>query len=1239
VGVTPNDNGLGARVTEVVANSIADRHGVHVGDRICKITNPHDVYCESVHHEDIVRALQGNGALELRLLPDDSPLPQQVMQAQQQAQQPDTFPPKTFSTQIVDLQLAKQNGKLGCEIDTQTLDAPPYEVHVVKGVTQDGGAAVGGLVPGDRVESIEGNAVTGLPHDSVLQLLGANPESSNMRVARFVPVVFTPISKTVVRLPGEALGMTLAQWEDLGPDVYDGCYIASVAEGGPVWRAGDIQPMDVILAINNHGVKDLSNDRITEILRGQGQQLMLTVGRSEMHGPFPGIRRGVRVSKPEGQALGGQLMHTENEVGTMVVAVADNSPLAEAGVVAGDIIYAVNNQDVSRFDDVGVSTVLAQTGAVFTMIVGQHAAPERYTNSATRVFRLKRDAVLGYGLKVITEEDQAGQHHRILSVLPNSPADAIANMLKLGDRIIAVSGVDMTNLPHDALLEALARDEIEIEVVEDHREIVDDDHQLSGVVLFTKSATLPGPGEACGLVLEKRPSAMGVRIAEIQPQSPADYAGFAVGDVMYDINGHPMLRAQLNEVYNAITNSDPIQITVCEPDVIDSIHVVKVDREAGTPLGLSIISDEHGHRVQEVRPASAAAFTRSIFVGDKILYINGIVTADSPHDNVIKMLSHYQTLELVLLTDNADMPEEIDALRLLASSNPALGYKLGPNGVQHVSVIQRRGEVGIRIASFAPKNCGLQVGDVVVDFNGSSVIGLSVAEVKSMMRAGQGEFGTLRHQVVEPLNTAMRAIVFTSDEVKASLGLQLVDVTEDGNGARVLGISPESPANNTELCIGDRLIKINETAVSDIPHGDVLAALKAAANDSDTVTWTVKFDYNGLMPSTSRDGVLDESQVSDVVNGTTREVTVVKGDGGLGLTLMNEEAPIQVYEVAPGSVADQSNQIFPNDIVLEVNGVSTMQATQDDVVALFMQVGPGQPVKLRLQSCESPLFLKQVTLAKANDTFGMQLVESAECVRIGAIKEGSNPASNEPLLAVGDRLVAVNGSRLDAMEGETFDQVLSMFQKFDEVVLLLETDPSPIRRKVTLDRSEGKSLGINVSDYEKDPGVYVLEVNPVGQAFKTGLVMPGDRVVEINGADSSFFSHEEAVTAITSNDEVVLVLQASEVSVPEDAQDEVQSTDDAAATTSFSQPSTVELELTETDASIGIQLSSDTLEDDTYRHHLLMVTEGSLAEKSGLKKGDVITSINGTPLHNVENAVALIAESVGATQSVIFGLN
>ena len=1003
---------------------------------------------------------------------------------------------------------------------------------------------------------------------------------------------------------------------------------------------GDIQPMDVILGIDGTEVKDMSNEQITAILQGMGPQFTLTVGRSELHGPFPRIRRGVQVTRKGGESFGAQLIHTDKEAGTMVILVQEGGPFANAGVHAGDVIYAVNNQDVSMLNDTELGGALVAAGETFTMIVGQHADPESFS-TAERVFHLKKDPTLGYGLKVITEEDQAGQHHRILSVLPNSPADAIANMLKLGDRIVSIDGQDMTSVDHDALLAALKPDEIEIVVVEDHRDIVDDDSQLSGVVLFTKSATIPGPGDACGLVLEKRPNLMGVRIADIQPNSPAAYTGFAIGDVMYDINGHPMLRSQLNEVYAAVTQFDPIEITVCEPDVIDSIHVVKVNREEGSPLGIAVVSDEtgaQGHRIQEVTPGSAAGFTNSVFVGDKILYINGIVAANSQHEDVVKMLSAYNNLELVLLTDNADMPEKCDALRTLATQNPELKYTFSQDGVHAVNVMQRRGEVGIRIAAFAPATCGLQVGDCVVDFNGQSVAGMSVAEVKSMMRTQQGTFGTLPHQLVDPLSTALRAIVFTSDEVKASLGIQLCD-DEDGNGARILEIGAESPANNTELYIGDRLMKINETEVNTLPHTEVLDALKRASTESETVTWTVAFDYEGLSMTPEN---LNQSNVSDVVAGTTREVVLVKGKGGLGITLMNDAAPIQIFEVAPDSIADKTNQIFPNDIILKVNGVSVMESTQDEVVAEFGKVGAGEEMRLTLQSCESPLVLKQVELVKTDGSFGIQLLESGEVLRVGAIAPDS--AAEELGVDVGDVLISVNGVRVESVApGARFDEFMAVFVNTDSVELVLEADPSPILRKVTLDRSNGKSLGIQLSDYEQDPGVYILSTSEGGQARATQLVNPGDRIVEINGADSSFYLHEEAVTAITSEDTVTLMLRAG--SLPADVEEPSSfhgvPVDDRMSTTSFSKPNpekparSVELKLTG-DQRIGIELETQGLSNGEFRHRVKTVVEGSLAASNGIVVGDWIVGINGTPSLSFESPADVISASVSANKSVTF---
>ena len=98
-----------------------------------------------------------------------------------------------------------------------------------------------GLAIGDRIAFIEGNSVAGLPHETILQLLATSAEQANVGVARQVPVSFRPITKNIVRMEGERFGMELAQWPELAPDVYNGCYICKVDEGGAVWRAGKTQ--------------------------------------------------------------------------------------------------------------------------------------------------------------------------------------------------------------------------------------------------------------------------------------------------------------------------------------------------------------------------------------------------------------------------------------------------------------------------------------------------------------------------------------------------------------------------------------------------------------------------------------------------------------------------------------------------------------------------------------------------------------------------------------------------------------------------------------------------------------------------------------------------------------------------------------------------------------------------------------------------------------------------------------
>ena len=136
IGVSPNDSGLGARITELVPNSVADRAGVAVGDRICKVNA---LLAETVAHDEVIAELSDPGAaLHLRLLPDSSVLAKDSVD-----QVPGTYPPKTFSTVLVEMPLSKVDGKLGCEVDTQEMmDGDVF--HMIKSVAPGGGAEQSG---------------------------------------------------------------------------------------------------------------------------------------------------------------------------------------------------------------------------------------------------------------------------------------------------------------------------------------------------------------------------------------------------------------------------------------------------------------------------------------------------------------------------------------------------------------------------------------------------------------------------------------------------------------------------------------------------------------------------------------------------------------------------------------------------------------------------------------------------------------------------------------------------------------------------------------------------------------------------------------------------------------------------------------------------------------------------------------------------------------------------------------
>ena len=212
-----------------------------------------------------------------------------------------------------------------------------------------------------------------------------------------------------------------------------------------------------------------------------------------------------------------------------------------------------------------------------------------------------------------------------------------------------------------------------------------------------------------------------------------------------------------------------------------------------------------------------------------------------------------------------------------------------------------------------------------------------------------------------------------------------------------------------------------------------------------------------------------------------------------------------------------------------------MLATPEDV----LKNEGGKPRRtIKLEKKGRGLGLRVTTQLNGFGTRVAELIEggaAAQCTDNGGIKTG-------------DKIIMVNGMYL---ENSTHDEVVAALKLFDEVVLVLEEDDSPLptqtqvvtssaastkalskteakadkksskkkkkesgqQRTVVLQRQPNKSLGLKILTYPTGKGARVSEIVPNGLASESDLQV-GDRLVEINGRNVYNASHEAILDAL-----------------------------------------------------------------------------------------------------------------------------
>ncbi|XP_051467332.1 protein scribble homolog isoform X19 [Apus apus] len=448
------------------------------------------------------------------------------------------------------------------------------------------------------------------------------------------------LTLTIVRQTG-GLGISIAGGKGSTPYKGDdeGIFISRVSEEGPAARAG-VRVGDKLLEVNGVSLHSAEHHVAVEALRGSGSSVSMTVLRERMVEPENAIT--VTPLRPED----------------------DYSPRDRRG----GLRFPDRPEGTPPSQRFSTCLMRNEKGLGFSIAGGKGSTPYRAGDTGIFISRIA----------------EGGAAHR----------DGI---LHVGDRVISINGVDMTEARHDqavALLTAAAP---------------------TILLLVEREGAQPGPPEAPGAPRGLMPS----------PPPPGH------GDSPAQETPAP----QRNHLSKGLEDQYPIE----------EIHLVK----AGGPLGLSIVggSDHSSHPfgihepgvfISKVIPRGLAARS-GLRVGDRLLEVNGTDLRHAAHQEAVSALL-CSAQELRLLVRRDPPPPGMQEICIEKAPGEKLGISIRGGAKGHAGNPFDPTDEGIFISKVsssgaAARDGRLQVGMRILEVNHQSLLGMTHTEAVQILRA------------------------------------------------------------------------------------------------------------------------------------------------------------------------------------------------------------------------------------------------------------------------------------------------------------------------------------------------------------------------------------------------------------------------------------------------------------------------------------------------------------------------
>uniref|UniRef100_A0A665U2V7 Protein scribble homolog n=1 Tax=Echeneis naucrates TaxID=173247 RepID=A0A665U2V7_ECHNA len=493
---------------------------------------------------------------------------------------------------------------------------------------------------------------------------------------------------TILRQTG-GLGISIAGGKGSTPYKGDdeGIFISRVSEEGPAARAG-VKVGDKLLEVNGVDLHEAEHHTAVEALRSSGASVSMTVLRERMVEP-------------------------ENAITTTPLRPEDDYFPRERR--SSGIAFNMESSPTGPRQRLSTCLIRNDKGLGFSIAGGKGSTPYRTGDTGIYISRIA----------------EGGAAHR-------------DSTLRVGDRVISINGVDMTEARHDQAVALLTgtsptiallverdlnapggspgqsrarahsppppepsdspdQEEEGLSLHGNHLSRMEDEYPIEEVTLMKSGGPL-GLSIVGGSDHASHPFGInepGVFISKVIPHGLACQSGLRVGDRILEVNAIDLRHATHQEAVRALlANKQEIRMLVRRDPSPPGMQDIVIQKQPGEKLGISIRGGAKGHAgnpfdptdegifISKVSSSGAAARDGRLQVGMRILEVNNHSLLGMTHTEAVRVLRAVGDSLVMLVCEGFD-PHKVASASPGIIANPFATGIVRKNSMESISSIDR----------------------------------------------------------------------------------------------------------------------------------------------------------------------------------------------------------------------------------------------------------------------------------------------------------------------------------------------------------------------------------------------------------------------------------------------------------------------------------------------------------------------------------------------------------------------